>query len=599
MASGPGADPPSWPVIDPPSGSSAGGGVVAITTLLEVIRPDDLLSLSFGLINLTIQGGQLVRAFPGSPATIIVGLPPQHMAEALLSAASDSAGPAVASAAAGGSQLAFTVPDALTTLALDLPTLLGWTSLDAVPPGHPAGTPGQPSGSASILELPYRMLLAVDAARWEHPTAAMVDPTTGTVELWRTRADAPSLHVTWTRDYDLPPPRPPVHPPDPPIPFPDLDWPLDSKQRRAIADKAPALEVDNLTMSTLGATTSLQDAVSGWQHVMSLGRDSYIQTVVYGHLAPFGHPAAIVTVAERVPETATSGQGGDPVPYEGLASSPSAGNTLAPVGTRLVVTSPLVDYTEPDAAAAYSRSGPAMSVPLRKVHLPDLAAAPIAPLPPSGVVQTMQGAALNIRAVAEDLSGASVELSSPMVFIADGAVSADTIYDAASVAAATLGGQKVAFVGVPGPVATVLGQNDGSVLPVDSMSFKLSLDSGPSHPFLPVLHLASVQLPSVSALGGALAAATQISYHPEYLAKGIEQAVNRGTVFASVANSPLLAMAADAAGGLAATQLLVDGLSRDLGPVTGALQLVAGEFDPTKLLSSLENAVFLGGIKLS
>ena len=200
---------------------------------LDIVRPDDLLRLTFELVNLTLQDGQLVRIDPGSPATVIVGLPPQHVAETSTPAGSVPGYPPLGSVAAGGSQLAFTVPDGVASLPLDLSTLLGWASLVPVPPAHPAGTPGLPG--ASVLELPYRMLLAVDAAEWQHQAAAVLDPATGAAELWRTRAIAPSLHVAYSHDLD-PPPSPP--PPGGPAPLPPpavQEQPLTADVRSQIA----------------------------------------------------------------------------------------------------------------------------------------------------------------------------------------------------------------------------------------------------------------------------------------------------------------------------------------------------------------------------
>jgi hypothetical protein len=592
--------PASWPVIDPPSGSVL-YDFCDVTAVVEVVRPDDLLSLTFGLINLTIQAGQLVRADPAQPATIIVGLPPQHIADAILAdGASADLTPAVASALAGGSQLAFTVPDAITALPLNLQTLLAWASLTPVSPSQPPGTPRRPSGSESVLELPYRMLLAVDGAQWQHSIAAVVDPATGVAELWRTRADAPSLHVAWSQDLDPPFRIPPARPPkDTSATSPGIAWPpstpdvagsLLAGDRSSIAGHAPPLTLDSLTMSALGATTSLHvsvpdpggsdgTTVTGWQHIMSLGRDSYVKVTSQGYLAPFGHPAALVTVTERLPSTAP------PASLEGLVQT-----------TRLIITSPLVDYTDPDATAAYSAQGAAMSVPLSKVHLPDQAMPPIS-LGPSGVVQTTAGTPLQFGAAAEDLNGAAVELSLPMAYVDAADIPApdqlDTLY--ADVAPASLGGQSVAFVGAPGPVTAAVGQLDGSVLPVDTMSFILSPGGG-SHPFLPQLDVATVRVPSVSALAGDVAGTLPIKYHPSYLLHGVEPSTNPSAVFASVQRPPMLAMAADAAGGLAAPQFNVDGLSQHLGPVAGVDKLLNGNFDPTALLS---DATFLGGIKLS
>jgi hypothetical protein len=584
-----------WPPAGPASGSDA-GGITAVTTWHRVIRPDDLLSLTFGLVNLTVQDGQLVRVTPGSPATIIVGLPPQHIAEAAVPVGSGDVPPPVAAAVAGGSQLAFTVPAGVNSLPLNLPTLLGWSAFEPVPPARPAGTAARPAPGGSILELPYRMLLAVDGAEWQHPTAAVLDPVTGTAELWRTTAAAPALHVTWSQNLDPVPPPPKG---STPRTFPTVQDAL-GDLRNDIATQAPALEADSLTLSALGATTSLRallpQAVSGaqggpavtdWHHITSLGRDSYVRTVKRGFLAPFGHPAAIITVAERIPAGDVS------APIEEVVST-----------SRLIILSSQVDYTTPAAATAYSGQNHAMSVPLRKVQLPDLAG-PLEVSPElatsSGTVGTDQGP-YTFRAVAEDLSGAAVELSLPMAFVSADVLTAThdvaTMYRNFSLAAAGLRGQAVAFVGLPGAVASAVDQYDNTVLSVDSMSFKLAAAAESGLPFLPQLDSAAVRVASAGAVAGAAAQLLHISYPDDYLAKGIDPAVNPGTVFAAITGASPLQLAADAAGGLATPQLPIDGLSQALGPVAGAADLIKinGKFDPTKLL---QQSMFLGGIKLS
>ena len=60
-----------------------------------------------------------------------------------------------------------------------------------------------------------------------------------------------------------------------------------------------------------------------------------------------------------------------------------------------------------------------------------------------------------------------------------------------------------------------------------------------------------------------------------------------------------IGISADLAGGLAAPQLPLDGLSNTLGAVPGASGLINGSFDPGSLLATLEGATLLGGIKLA
>jgi hypothetical protein len=387
--------------------------------------------------------------------------------------------------------------------------------------------------------------------------------------------------------------------------------PLTAGIRSQIASQAPALDVDSLTLSALGATTNLHASlavtdIADWHHIMSLGRDSYVRVVERFHLAPFCHRVVVVPVTERLPLTTAPGPGTIP---------PETVDGLLTV-TRLVPITPVVDYTGAEATAVYSALGTMMNIPFRTVRLTDPVIPPIAdpPLDRASIVTTPQGDPLMFHVVAEDLSGASVEMSLPMVLVPDG--QDPTSYNSLPVAPAVLGGQNVAFVGAPGAVRTVLAQGDCSVQPVDTMSFTVQPPPGTvqpppggrNYPFLPLLDQAVVRVPAASAVTGGPAAEWIISYHPAYLSGGIDPATNRGTVFAKVTNSPPpLALGAGSAGGLAAPQLQIDGLSRTLGPVTGAQlpagdgpgPLMSGQFDPTTLLASLEDAVLFGFIRLS
>ena len=54
--------------------------------MLRVLRPDDLLALTFEFVNLALdtpqgQAPRLVRSQPGQPAFLIVHFAPQHTAE--------------------------------------------------------------------------------------------------------------------------------------------------------------------------------------------------------------------------------------------------------------------------------------------------------------------------------------------------------------------------------------------------------------------------------------------------------------------------------------------------------------------------------------
>jgi IPT/TIG domain-containing protein len=78
---------------------------------VSVVRPDDLLALRFELVNLHLDGGDLVRRDPAADAIVVVNFPPQHIAEpAFAVLAGPPPGPPVAAVMAGESRLAFRCP---------------------------------------------------------------------------------------------------------------------------------------------------------------------------------------------------------------------------------------------------------------------------------------------------------------------------------------------------------------------------------------------------------------------------------------------------------------------------------------------------------
>ena len=59
--------------------------------------------------------------------------------------------------------------------------------------------------------------------------------------------------------------------------------------------------------------------ITDWHHIISVGRDSYVRTVQRGFLAPFGQPAAVATVTERIP--AVTAHIGGAAPIEELVTT--------------------------------------------------------------------------------------------------------------------------------------------------------------------------------------------------------------------------------------------------------------------------------------
>jgi hypothetical protein len=569
-------------------------GFLYTDLVVAVVRPDDLFSLSFQLINLQLSAGSLAPIDPGAAAMVVVQLPPQHITENVYPA--DASGnitpdhPPITAVIAAGSRLAFNLPAEVASLPLSLPALLNWAQLDPIPPGAPAT---EPTETQTAIELPYRLVLGIDDATWQHPVQAIIDPATGAAEVWRTRAEAPGAHVTWSPDLDPAPPPGPNVPPGPPA----VASPLSPEDRIELASQAAPLTIDALAMSALGASASLAaDGLTGelaaWHQIVSHGRDSYVRRVERGYLAPFGHAASAIIVTERIPATSAS-DGTGTLSAEALAST-----------TTLVVTQQVVDYTDGESVNAYLAGGKQMPLPFRSVRIVNPVTPPVtADLQNGGPVFDLSGNLFSFHVVAEDLSGVTADMSVPMVFVPLLVVSrAQGIYTSAGTTAdlsGQLSGQPVAFVGSPGAGPAVPAAGDASVLVVNSMTFTVMPPPGTpqAHQFFPLMDSAQVTLPAVSRLAGN-AAPSSITYNQTYLANGIDPAVNRGGVFADFQQPQTIGISADLAGGLAAPQLPIDGLSNTLGAVPGAAGLIGGSFDPSLLLATLDSVSLLGGLDL-
>ena len=291
-------------------------------------------------------GPVLVRTSPGS-AYLVVTLGAQYVAEQVFDEGEARTRP-VGTRVAGASRLVFRVPDEVTSLPYTDEALLGWGELalqvapGAVPRGQmpPAGAaaPAPPDETQTALEIPWRLLLspAADAA-WAHASAPVTHG--GRTELWHTRmvattggvadedASAPTLRVLWATDDAFPAwlagaPAPTV-PPAAGLPF---RLPLTPRDRvelvRATSDHTipgylpDPVDVERLLLSGLGATMSVRGAwnpppavlsLIGWTHRVGTGRDQAVRLVQRGHLLPFGHPAALVRVVERVVAAAPDG----------------------------------------------------------------------------------------------------------------------------------------------------------------------------------------------------------------------------------------------------------------------------------------------------
>jgi len=150
-------------------GPQARATIVQLPNLtISVVRPEDLLTLDFTFMNLTLETGgakgRLIRTDPNKPAYVIVTFPPQSIAEQAFFESADPGYPVqddkdpdkgkatdeplaplpVGSRLSGPSRLAFIVPAEIKEIPYTLESLLDWTKFElsvagtALPPPEPA-----------------------------------------------------------------------------------------------------------------------------------------------------------------------------------------------------------------------------------------------------------------------------------------------------------------------------------------------------------------------------------------------------------------------------------------------------------------------------
>ncbi|MCB9569103.1 MAG: hypothetical protein H6710_18130 [Myxococcales bacterium] len=173
---------------------------------LEVVRPADLMVLSFGLLGLRLrcQGerGEIVRV-GGAQARLAVRFPPQSIGEEAFQEGENDDPlvsvhpPPVRALIAEPSRLVFTI-DGNEPLDFDLTTLLDWQDPRLSPRLAPAAlstrsgaqppTIRVPAADETAIEAPWHVVISPDEAGvWSHESE--VAEHAGRAELWHTRLD--------------------------------------------------------------------------------------------------------------------------------------------------------------------------------------------------------------------------------------------------------------------------------------------------------------------------------------------------------------------------------------------------------------------------
>lgn len=431
--------------------------------LIRALRREDLLDLTFELVNLQAEGSpaRLARVDAGAPALVIVHFPPQHLAEAVFQEGQE-AGPPVGSMLAGPSRLAFQLPDDENGWPLTLSTLLDWRrwrpvlAPNALPPEATEG-PGvaEPAADVTALEIPTGLVLSPDArGSWQHA----VDPVEhgGRVELWHTRlASAQAmLRAIWAPDIAA-----------------GLETSLTQAQRRDIArlssdfglPRLPAdfmphlvgnpmrvlrwraflahqgmplkyvprpIRAERLMLSMLGSWARLDSAwdyptiirdkndrlgypllaLEQWQHVAAQGRDQFVKTVEKAFLCDTGHRASVVTITERqfrpfVVRTETTPQGRVAI---------FGANAILRQHSYIQLQEPVKDYRP--LAAAYRHGGREM--PFERIEITTRTTPPLDAMPKDQAFwPRVRGEPFRFQLLARDREGRNVHLERPLMCI--------------------------------------------------------------------------------------------------------------------------------------------------------------------------------------
>ena len=476
-------------------------------------------------------------------------------------------------------------------------------------------SPKEPGLSETSIEAPCGLILSPNKfAGWSHSTIP-VSQKTGRVELWHTRLGIRkpggveenydynrTVRAIWTKDYD------PLAPP----PFEKGIFRTSLTKRdlwelvRITADSDLAgwqnrvIQANRIMLSSLGAWLNLRYAeevtdssvtLQEWRHDASMARDQYVRLVYKGYLLPFGFPASLIRITER------------------LFKSNTEGKKVAVLIQRMyiVVRQPEVSYNEVEQKYK-GRTNPFKKVTVTTLVTPDLEIAENSELKP-GLGQSAfwpkvsgSGKDFKFHIIAEDRDGKNCEFVLPLLFIDNSMTSKPKMSETVSEFRSgndnwncDLFQQKVALA-------------SDSTFEINRISW--GLESAASDKIVPLqcfptIVSADVKVPAISQLGGSEQVVTMI-YEQIYKDIGFEDKNEKAEVFAKLAKPLPLTFGADKCGGIVTPNLNLIGFSRKFGPLSGSkiesLKQLTGEleapsFNPMDYFSS-GNAKLLGGIDL-
>lgn len=595
-----------------------------IADSLTLVRAADQLLVVVLLENLELVGAKLTPTGGGSGFLTLV-LPAQHTAESTILTLDPVPPGPYANRVSGPSQLRYEIAPG-TTIPYSVEGLLDWTNRTLVldPRGAVSGGPYPTTApTTSFVEMPQALYLSPGVGG---RFVSQAQPRTfGTVtELWRMRLgrlrtvdgapvvlEPPHTEVRvraiWTDDHAADVPASiwltaPHQTPD--DEFPRLPTRLDQRHLvRAMGDhdmdaEYPAHEaatIDRLWLSLAGGWLSAAGSFSGpgvlaaWEQRVATGRDVHVRVAHRGWLAPFGHLASVIAVAERTFEVDTAG---------GVTAALRQRELLSVTPNRVDVAS---------LAGAMPHAGrelPFRSVDLVSNVIVEISRSPVPDADDSVVfvpIHVGDGTPVLLDYTATDRTERQASFALSGVFVrADAAaddVAAAIDYYAASASAdlrsTDLGGAPVAYADEPPGT-----EGDGkTTLSTWQMSFTLSqptvtLPDGVAA-LVPAMETATVVDDNVDTLRGQDAEPFTVRMAQEWLTSGLDLDLNVALGFLDLDVPIVLPFSGDGSG-ITAPDLSVEQLTALIGPAVKLLN--GGEWDPATALG--DQALFMGSVQL-
>ncbi|MFN2587212.1 MAG: hypothetical protein ABR613_03695 [Actinomycetota bacterium] len=505
----------------------------------------------------------------------------------------------------------------------------------------------EPGPTQTAIEAPYRLIVSPSGANgWAHRNDAAAAGS-GRVELWHTRLGTRSdatvvegphylrkLRAVWARSglardaeakrIGEPTAEKPAHYDADNHPFDPFRTSLDAADRwelvhlttnYALTKSPEPVDVDNFMLSSMGAWIDTrgrwdlellkypedwkqpQLEVEEWKHRGTMGRDHYVRVVYAGYLFPFGHRASLVKVTER-------------------KFHPERDGNPAYLRQRMfiVVRRPLKEYVatglQVDDAAPLASGARLLDrqLPFSSVRVTTLVTPNLDPPDPGQSLfwPCVGGSDFRFHLVAVDLEGNTIEFTAPLAFTGTSVYQEtetlktfrDKYEDKPARSRVGMSGQKIAYAESE--------RSGDTSFESDTVTFGAEVPGGTrlgEHEpgYYPCIRRAESRVPAVKQFTGQDSPAV-FSYAGPFLREAAEGGFggsNVGEVFFEVADNLTLPLdfssAGDRAGGLLQPNLGVKGLSRLLGPVSGAATLekiAAGTFEPGDFFSHLEAKLF-------